>query len=71
MSRPSADALRFAAEWLRAYDEEAPEAVAAAEVAEWLDAQADAADVRNAARNHGVTVQQIRAAIARAEEVKP
>ncbi len=71
MSRPSADALRFAAEWLRAYDEQTSEAAVAAEVAEWLDAQADAADVRNAARNYGVTVQQIRAAIARAEEVKP
>ena len=58
MKRPSPDALRNAAEWLRAYD---PAGVQGpAKVADWLDAQAHAADVRAAARRLGVPPSRVR-----------
>lgn len=63
MKTPAADDLRFAAEWLRAYDDahDGGEQSAIAEaVAKWLDAQADAADERAAAREHGVGVDRLR-----------
>jgi len=63
MNKPNPDALRFAAEWLRAYDDshDGGEQSAVAEtVAEWLDAQADASELRAAAREHGVPVGKLR-----------
>lgn len=64
---PNADALRFAAEWLRAYDDshDGGEQMAEAErVAEWLDAQADAQELRAVAREHGVPVGKLRRKLA-------
>lgn len=62
-SCPDPDDLRFAAEWLRAYDDshDGGEQTAKAEsVAEWLDSQADAMELREAARKHGVPVARLR-----------
>ncbi|TXH00078.1 MAG: hypothetical protein E6R08_01175 [Nevskiaceae bacterium] len=69
MPTPAPDDLRFAAEWLRAYDDEhdGGEQTAIAErVAAWLDAQADAKELRDAAREHGVPVGGLRKRIANA-----
>lgn len=63
MATPSPDDLRFAADWLRCYDDEHDgggdtrrmEAVAA-----WLDARADAREVRAVARESGVPVAKLR-----------
>lgn len=65
--RPGSDDIRFAAEWLRAYDDshDGGEQTAIAEaVAEWLDAQAEAADMREVARKGGVPVRRLRAKLA-------
>jgi GNAT superfamily N-acetyltransferase len=67
--RPDSDALRFAAEWLRQYDDThdgGADTARAAAVADWLDEQANAADVREAARKHGVPTKLMRKAIAKA-----
>jgi hypothetical protein len=70
---PGPDALRFAAEWLRQYDDShdgGTQTATAASVAEWLDAQADAKEIRDLARQHGVPAGKLRAklsAIAKAE----
>lgn len=66
MKTPHSDALRFAAEWLRQYDDEhdgGEDTARAAAVADWLDAQAEAADLRGAARQHGVSVARLRRAL--------
>jgi hypothetical protein len=60
---PKSDDLRFAAEWLRQYDDshDGGEQSAIAEaVADWLDNQADAKDIRDAARAHKVPVAALR-----------
>jgi acetyl/propionyl-CoA carboxylase alpha subunit len=60
---PSPDALRLAAEWLRQYDDThdgGEQTAQAAAVADWLDAQADAKELRDAAREHGVPVAALR-----------
>ena len=63
MIRPTSDALRFAAEWLRAYDPDDFAFQDATLVAEWLDEQADAQFLRNAARENSLSVSQLRAKI--------
>lgn len=71
MKTPDADALRFAAEWLRQYDDThdgGADTARAAGVAEWLDAQANAAELRATARFHGVPVGKLRRAITRHKE---
>ena len=63
------DDLRFAAEWLRQYDDEhdgGGDTKRCAAVADWLDAQADDQELRAAARQAGVPVKRLRAAIAKA-----
>lgn len=65
---PNPDALRFAAEWLRQYDDshDGGEQTALAEVvAEWLDAQAEAKELRDAAREHGIPVGALRKSLAK------
>jgi rRNA-processing protein FCF1 len=60
---PNADALRFAAEWLRQYDDshDGGQDMAIAEaVAEWLDDQANAKELRQVAREHRVPVGKLR-----------
>lgn len=60
---PNSDALRFAAEWLRQYDDshDGGEQMTVAEsVAAWLDVRADAKDLRDTARKHGVPVGRLR-----------
>lgn len=69
MIQPAPDDLRFAAEWLRAYDDEhdgGEQSAVAAKVAEWLDAQADAKELRAVAREHGVPVAGLRERLAKA-----
>jgi hypothetical protein len=66
---PEPDALRFAAEWLRQYDDShdgGAQSEVARSVADWLDAQADAKELRDAAREHGVPVGGLRARLAKA-----
>lgn len=68
MKTPSADALRFAAEWLRQYDDEhegGADTARAADVADWLDAQAEAADIRSVARQCGVPTKAVRERVRR------
>lgn len=68
MKTPDPDALRFAAEWLRQYDDThdgGGDTSRAAAVADWLDAQANAAEFRSAAREHGVPVGKLRQAVAK------
>lgn len=68
MKTPDPDALRFAAEWLRQYDDThdgGDDTSRAAAVADWLDEQATAADFRSAAREHGVPVGKLRLFAAR------
>ena len=67
MKTPDAEDLRFAAEWLRQYDDshDGGEMTArATAVAEWLDAQATAQNLRAAAREHGVPVAGLRRKLA-------
>lgn len=68
MNTPTPDALRFAAEWLRQYDDShdgGEQTAKAARVADWLDAQADAKELRDAAREHGVPVAGLRRRLAK------
>ena len=63
MKTPEADDLRFAAEWLRVYDDThdgGEQSEIAEHVAAWLDEQADAKEMRSAAREHGVPVRAVR-----------
>ena len=66
MTTPSPDDLLLAAEWLRQYDDEhdgGRDTARCAAVAEWLAAQAAAASLRALAREHGVPVGRLRAAL--------
>jgi len=68
MKTPSPDDLRFAAEWLRQYDDshDGGKQMAIAEtVAAWLDAQATSAELRAVARENGVPVSGLRRVLAR------
>lgn len=60
---PSVDDFYIAAQWLEVY-EGAEDAAACHRVGEWLKAQADAKELRDAARAVGVPVAKARAAIA-------
>jgi arsenate reductase-like glutaredoxin family protein len=62
-AKPSADDMRLAASWLDEY-EDSPEGDACKRVAEWLAEQADAKELRDAAREHGVPVKALRKKIA-------
>lgn len=64
---PSSDDLRLAAEWLRQYDDEhdgGEDTKRCAAVAEWLEGKANAMDECAAAREVGVSVSRLRAAMA-------
>lgn len=64
MKTPDPDALRFAAEWLRQYDDThdgGADTRRAEAVAAWLDQQADAACFRAVAREVGVSTKAVRA----------
>lgn len=61
--KPSADDMRLAAEWLGEY-EDSPEGDACKRVAAWLNEQAEAKELRDAAREHGVPVGALRRKIA-------
>ena len=70
MKTPNADDLRFAAEWLRQYDDShdgGEQSTIAELVAKWLDDQAAAKDLREAASKHGVPVGKLRAKLAEIE----
>lgn len=62
---PSAEDMRLAALWLEHNDDEGAEGETCHRVAAWLDAQAEAKEVREAAKKHGVPVGKLRAAIAK------
>ncbi len=60
---PPPDDLRFAADWLRQYDDEhdgGEDTARCARIADWLDEQAIAKDLRDAAREHGLPVGKLR-----------
>ncbi|ART61469.1 hypothetical protein CBP36_21105 (plasmid) [Acidovorax carolinensis] len=57
---PSADDLRAAAIWLDANEGDADEHEPLQRVARWLEQQADAKEVRDMAREHGVRVGALR-----------
>lgn len=70
MKTPDHEALSLAAEWLLQYDDEdfgGSDTKRLAEVADWLYAQAYAAELRGIAREMGIPVSKIRAAIIRAD----
>lgn len=61
---PNADDLRFAAEWLRQYDDShdgGQQSAIAEAVADWLDEQAAAKVLREVAKANGVPVGKLRA----------
>lgn len=63
MKMPSPEALRFAAEWLRQYDDThdgGHDTKRAECVAAWLDQQADAACFRAVAKEVGVSTRVVR-----------
>lgn len=62
-TKPSADDMRLAAEWLDV-NEGDEESAACQRVAAWLVEQADAKDLRDAAREHGVPVGALRKKLA-------
>jgi hypothetical protein len=67
MRTPDSDDLRFAAEWLRAYDDThagGEQTAVAMRIALWLDEQADAKDLRDVAVQYGVPVAKLRAKLA-------
>lgn len=63
---PSVEDLRVAALWCSNNEGDAAERAPMLRVAEWLEAQADAKELREAAKEHGVPVGRLRAAIAKA-----
>lgn len=66
MATPSTDDLRFAAEWLRQYDDTHDDGklTAVAElVAAWLDEQANMKQLRDIAREHKLPVDKLRAKV--------
>jgi hypothetical protein len=72
MKTPDPDSMRFAAEWLREYDDEhegGTDSARAASVADWLDAQADANELRSAAREQGIPTKKLRLAL-KSQKVK-
>lgn len=63
MKTPAPDDLRFAAEWLRCYDDShdgGDQSAIAAKVAAWLDAQAGAKELRAAAAENLIPVAKLR-----------
>lgn len=69
MATPRPADLRLAAEWLRAYEDQ-EDTPRLDRVAGWLDEQADAQELRAAAREHGVSVQRLRTALNNQEITK-
>ena len=69
---PEPAALRFSADWLRCYADShdgGKQAAVFESVAQWLDSQADAIELRGVARRNGLLVKTLRtelAAIAKA-----
>jgi hypothetical protein len=63
MKTPEPDDLYFAADWLRQYDDEhgGGDTARCAAIADWLDAQANAKQIRDAARSAGVPAGRLRA----------
>ena len=62
MHRPPPEALRTAAEWLSCAEDDIEADCAA--VAKWLDDQAAAAEIRAAARQHGIPTALLRRRLA-------
>lgn len=68
MKTPDPKALRFAAEWLRHFDDThdgGNDKATAAAVAEWLESQATAAEFRAVARKNGLPVSKLRQSVAK------
>lgn len=64
---PSSDDLRAAAIWLDSNEGDAAEQAPLLRVARWLEQQADAKEMREAAKEHGVPVIKLRAVLAKNE----
>jgi hypothetical protein len=68
MKSPRPDDLRLAAEWLRQYDDEhdgGQDSLRARRVADWLDEQASAKELREAAAEARIPVDLLRRALQR------
>lgn len=63
---PTPDDMRLAALWLTHNEDDGTEGATCARVAAWLESQADAAELRAVAKENGVPVGKLRAAIAKA-----
>lgn len=63
---PSADDFRVAAIWLESNEGDAAEQAPLLRVARWLEQQAAAKELRESAKEHGVPVGALRAALAKA-----
>lgn len=64
MKRPTPDEMRVAALWLEVNEGEGTEAQACARVAAWLEAQADAIELRAVSRTCRVPVASLRKRLA-------
>lgn len=63
MKTPDPDSLRLAALWCRNNEGDDDERLPLIAVADWLEKQADAKEVREAARSVGVPVSKVREAM--------
>jgi len=63
LSAPSVEDLRLAALWCESNEGDDNERLPLARVAEWLEAQAEAKELREAAKEHGMPVAKLRAAL--------
>lgn len=70
MTKPSPEDLRAAALWLDSNEGDADERDPLLRVAHWLDAQAEAQELREAAREAGVPVAQLRKRLTAASPAK-
>lgn len=63
---PSVEDLRLAALWCDSNEGDDAERLPLARVAAWLEAQAEAKEMRDAAKEHGLPVGKLRTAMAKA-----
>ena len=68
MKKSSADDLRIAAQWLEVYEGVGADADACRRIRAWLLARAEADELRDACREAGVPVAQVRRALHQARK---
>lgn len=70
MKRPSIEALETAAAWLESNEGVGSESDSCNEVSKWLDSLIEGAKFKKMAKEIGVSVPQLKAAVARAAKVQ-